>query len=91
MFDLNSCQHVFFNASVEVNRLEDTKQFSADVKIWCRVCGIQMVFLGLPRGLDLTGASTNTDGTEARLAIHLKGETEPEISLGFEQRKVDHE
>jgi hypothetical protein len=82
-----TCKHEDFEARVDINRLEDTGRFMADVKIQCAACGVPMVFLGLPRGLDINGASMNTDGTEGRFAIAPKGETVPETSLGFEMRK----
>lgn len=64
-----TCQHEQFFAHVEVNRLEDSGQFSACVRIKCEQCGEPFRFLGLPTGLDLSGASVSSDGTEARLAI----------------------
>ncbi len=82
-----SCKHEGFACSVAVNRLEDSGRFTADVTIECDQCGVQMVFLGLPRGVDIDGAATDLFGTEARLAIHPRGETVPELDLGFQQRQ----
>ena len=82
------CKHEGFSCDVAVNRLEDCGRFMADLSIKCDQCGIEMVFLGLPRGVDLKGAATNTSGTEARLAIHPQGETVPEMALGFQQREM---
>ena len=70
-----TCKHENFNADVEVNRLEDIKRFSADVRIMCVDCGARMVFLGLAAGLNLNGASCSLDATEARLSIVAEGET----------------
>ena len=83
-----NCKHEGFACNVEINRLEDTGRFMADLKIECDQCGVEMVFLGLPRGIDMNGAATNTFGTEARLAIHPRGETVPEMALGFQQREM---
>jgi len=58
-----------FSAEVDVNRLEDVGRFTADVRVKCSQCGEPFRFLGLPCGLDLTGASVSVDGTEAHLAI----------------------
>lgn len=69
-----SCEHPDFHAEVDVNRLADIKRFSASVRIRCAKCGVQMRFLGLPRGVDLNGAATSIDACEANLAIHPKGE-----------------
>lgn len=64
-----SCEHKDFDAWVDVNRLEDSRRFCADIRIKCRECGEPFRFLGLPAGLDLNGASVSVDGTEAHLAI----------------------
>ncbi len=68
------CKHEHFDAMVMVNRLEDTGQFNADVRIKCEQCGIPFRFLGLPYGVDLTGAAVSPDGTEGRFAIAPKGQ-----------------
>lgn len=82
------CRHENFEADVAVNRLEDTGRFIADVRIKCAQCGTPMVFLGLPRGVDMGSPATDTNGTELRAPIHPLGETVPELSLGFQQRKI---
>jgi len=71
-----------------VNRLEDTGRFMADITIKCNQCGVSMVFLGVPRGLDCNGVATNTFGTELRAAIHPQGEAVPELPLDFYQRET---
>lgn len=63
------CKHENFAAQVDVNRLEDSGRFTADVRIACSQCGTPFRFLGLPAGVDLNGATVSVDGTEARLAI----------------------
>lgn len=64
-----SCKHEEFEAWVDVNRLQDSGRFCADVRIKCKGCKEPFRFLGLPAGLDLNGASVSVDGTEAHLAI----------------------
>ena len=85
------CGHNQFNAEVLVCRLEDSKRFNAEVKITCVECGEKFRFLGLPVGLDLSGASVSADGTEARLAIGTE-ETVANIfdegCTGFTVRKI---
>ena len=87
-----SCLHMNFRAEIDVNRLEDSGQFQADVKIWCANCGLPFRFIGLPSGVDLNGAATSIDATEARLAIAPLGQV---ISVleggihGFSVRRVD--
>lgn len=67
------CQHPNFSATVAVNRLEDSWQFTADVSIRCAHCGQPFQFLGLQPGVDLAGARVSIDGLEARLAICPQG------------------
>lgn len=74
------CKHESFAAEVDVNRLETSGRFSADVRIKCADCGHPMKFLGLPMGLDLNGAAVSANGQEARLAIHPAGEPVPGLS-----------
>jgi hypothetical protein len=66
---MDTCAHEHFEAKVTVNRLEDTGGFAADVTVTCIDCQMPFRFLGLPAGLDVAGATTSVDGTEARLAI----------------------
>ncbi len=66
---MSECEHKEFEARVEVNRLEDVKQFAADVHIQCRDCGMPFRFLGLPAGLRPERPAVSVDGTEARLPI----------------------
>jgi hypothetical protein len=72
------CEHPNFIASVDVGRIESTTggpmRFSADVKINCTECGVPFRFIGLPAGMDLNGAATSVDATEARLTIAPKGQ-----------------
>lgn len=79
---LVKCDHPDFHANVTVNRLQDTGRFQADVTICCAQCHLPFRFIGLPAGLDLNGASTSADATEARLAIAPKGEVVSAIQGG---------
>jgi len=74
------CKHEDFEARVEVNRLEDIGRFQADVTISCLNCGKPFQFIGLPGGLNFTGATCSVDGTEARLNIMPMDEPLPLIS-----------
>lgn len=74
-----NCEHNDFTVEVDVNRLPAVEggpieRYSADVRIKCAECGVPFRFLGLPAGLDLTGAATSVDGEEARLAILPRGQ-----------------
>lgn len=79
---MGKCEHLIFDAFVEVNRIIDTGRFTADVKICCRDCGRPMRFLGLPIGLDMNGAAISPDGTEGRFAIHPVNEPVPCMGEG---------
>ena len=65
-----SCSH---NTGVDVycthNYLEDTGRHCAEIRIVCSACLTPFRFLGLPYGLDLTGAACSPDGTEGRFSI----------------------
>lgn len=79
---MTPCEHLNFACNVNVNRITvgeggPVESYSADVTIACDSCGLPFRFLGLPMGLDPTGACVSADGTEARLAIHPKGEALP--------------
>lgn len=92
------CEHINFLANVEVNRLlksEDSEKvrcYQADVTIKCADCGLPFRFIGLPAGLDLNGAATSLDATEARLAIAPKGQVvtilDDDGPTGFSVRRV---
>lgn len=85
-----ACPHPDFAAHVNVVRLEDSGRFAADVRIHCTACGVPMRFIGLPAGVDLEGAATSPDATEARLAIAPKGEVVPAVEgpVGFSVRRT---
>lgn len=69
-------------AEVDVNCLEDSGNFMADVRIWCADCGQPFRFIGLPMGLDMKGAAMSVDGTEGRFAVHPANDTPHPLS-GF--------
>jgi hypothetical protein len=73
------------------NKEGEVDRFEADVRITCIQCGVPFRFIGLPAGLDLNGAATNPDATEARLAIAPKGAVVSFVDgapLGFSIRRV---
>jgi len=71
----NNCQHRKGHvADVNINCIEDTGRFMAELKIKCADCGTAFRFIGLPAGLDFNGASTSADAQEGRFAIAPEGE-----------------
>ena len=67
------CEHEDFEASVVVDRLQDTKSFCADIRIVCRQCKEPFRFIGVPAGLSCQRPMVSLDGLELRAPI------EPEI------------
>lgn len=74
----SDCVHLNFLADVSVSRLKNEEEapddqpvsnYLAEVKIKCSECGKPFRFIGLPCGVDLTGAAVSIDGQEARLRI----------------------
>jgi hypothetical protein len=72
------CEHEAFACSVTVNRITNeagaVERYQADVTVTCDQCKTPFRFIGLPAGLDLSGAAVSVDGTEGRFAIAPKGE-----------------
>lgn len=63
------CKHPAFNASVTVNRLQDTGRFMADVRIECAGCKEPFHFKGLAMGYSPTEPMVSVDGLELRVPI----------------------
>jgi len=71
---MSKCKHHNHEANVTVNRLEDIGRYHADIQVKCTECGTPFLFIGLPTGLDLNGATVSVDGKEAHLALAPEGE-----------------
>ena len=81
---MNLCEHRDFTASVQVNRLSDSGQFQADVRITCAQCATPFGFVGVPFGLNLHGVAQGLDG-EGRFAIRplpLDGQGRVQLAEG---------
>jgi hypothetical protein len=63
------CDHQSFAAYVGVNRLEDKREFVADVRIRCQDCDLPFRFLGTPPGVSLRRPTVSVDGLELRVPI----------------------
>lgn len=70
---MNDCQHMNFDARVNVTRLTDQNgnvdRYAADVRVQCAECHTPFEFRGLPIGSHFDGATMSADAQEARLAI----------------------
>jgi len=87
---MSDCEHKSFHATVIVARLEDAKQFLADVRVKCADCGTQFQFLGLEPGIDTQGAHVSVDGLEARIAIAPAGSRpSPLQRMAFDIKRFD--
>ncbi len=80
---MTDCKH---NEGVDVfvthNFLEDVGRYTADIRIVCQKCQTPFRFLGLPIGLDLTGAAVSPDGTEGRFSLAPGREPIPNVGDG---------
>ncbi|MGQ6073491.1 hypothetical protein ACUNGV_27925 [Serratia sp. IR-2025] len=68
-----SCEHMNFDATVRVARIEDKGRFMAEIRITCRDCGTPMQFMGLAPGYSISGAHVSLDGMEANIGIFPRG------------------
>jgi len=62
------CEHEGFSASIIVNRLLDIDKFIVEIQVHCDGCELPLEFIGLPMGLNTSGAAVSMDLREARLA-----------------------
>lgn len=68
------CEHIGFEANVEVVRLTDEEHgsvtgYRANVRVWCAMCGSPFTFAGVEAGYDPGGPMTSIDGRELRLPV----------------------
>lgn len=68
-----SCDHLIFEASVDVLRLTETEGgpvtgYAADIRVRCVDCGEHFTFLG-PAGLSRAAPMVSVDGLELRAPI----------------------
>jgi hypothetical protein len=74
-----SCEHLRFNANVEVNRLQNEESgpivgYQADVRVHCTDCGTPFQWIGLASGLMPGRPTVSMDMTELRAPIVPVGE-----------------
>ena len=86
-----TCQHMNFEASCKVARLEDSGRFMLEVCVRCTECGTPFQFLGLPPGLNLEGATVSIDGLEANIATCPRGQRPNPMQgpMGYELRGLN--
>lgn len=84
------CRHrMAHRVDAKVAYLEDSGRFCLDIRVKCAACGEPFRFLGLPIGLDLSGAAKSADGTEGRFAICPVSQEPPTGGLlGFSERRT---
>jgi hypothetical protein len=63
------CEHNYFAARVDVNRLEDCARFIACVRVHCAECSLEFSFTGLPHAISVERPCVNIDATEAMLPM----------------------
>lgn len=69
----SECGHSSFSAAVDVNRLEDSGKFIADVRVKCDECDEPFRFLGVDAGISFSRPACSIDGLELHAPI------EPEL------------
>lgn len=80
MADPKDCRHEAFLAVVNVNRLEDSGKFIADIRITCAQCKEPFRFVGLAAGVRFDRPLVSIDGLELRAPI------EPELEKQLHDR-----
>lgn len=75
--DKHLCLHNNFHTQLCISKFEDTRGLMADIRLWCLDCMTPITFLGLPMGMNLSGATCSPDKREARIAITPEGVTPP--------------
>lgn len=69
------CEHMEFMVHADVNRLTDqdgsprVKAFCMDLRVFCKECGLQFEFVGLPLGYSVYRPTVNIAGLEAHIPI----------------------
>lgn len=69
MNDTTTCKHETFGAQVNVNRMEDTGRFIANVTIKCVECDLAFEFVGPAAGIAWDRPTVSLDGTELHVPI----------------------
>lgn len=69
-----TCPHLNFRAQVDVNRMEDTGRFLAEITIHCKECNLSFRFMGVPAGLSWDHPMASIDGLELRAPIEPENE-----------------
>ena len=86
---MNDCKHEDFNASVAVNRMEDTGHIVADIRITCRQCGEPFRFLGCRcAGLSFLEPSVSVNELELHAPIEPQGDPKLRSELKFEMPAI---
>lgn len=72
-----SCQHLHFEAAVNVIRLEDmpggdgAPALTADIHIRCAECKTRAAFVGFPMGVSVKRAMVSVDRLELRVPLEM--------------------
>lgn len=69
MKNQRECKHQDFRARVNVNRMEDSGRFIADIAITCAECDLPFEFTGPAAGIDWDRPTVSVDGTEMHAPI----------------------
>lgn len=74
-----ACEHpTGYTLNSKLNKFEDRPgKMMLELTLICQDCGAPFVFLGLPVGLAMSGATVSVDGTELRIAVAAPGSPGP--------------
>lgn len=82
-----ACEHLDFDAVVEVNRLTKTdggpvEAYSADIRVSCHACGEPFRWIGVQAGLMPTRPMVSVDETELHAPLR-PASSDPDFGLGI--------
>lgn len=84
MNDPKTCKHETFGAQVNVNRMEDTGRFIADVTIKCVECDLPFEFVGPAAGIAWDRPTVSIDGCELHAPIEPRYQVRLRETARFE-------
>ena len=84
-----NCPHEQFRADVNINRLEDTGRFIADLRVRCVQCDEPFRFLNVAAGLAWDRPMCSIDELELHAPIEPQGAPSLQTSARFEMPPVE--
>lgn len=77
-----NCKHnIEHFINCKISCFEDSKRLMLEISVRCETCKKPFVFVGLPPGLNLNGATVSVDGLTANMALAPEGESVAEFDV----------